>query len=54
MLAKLSDLTALPGYEDEVRKFIVREAEKHTSEVETDVIGNVYATVDGDSGVRRS
>jgi len=52
-LAKLSQLDGPPGYEDEVRKFIAREAGKYTTEVETDVIGNVYATVHGDSGAQK-
>jgi len=48
-LSKLSQLDGPSGYEDEVRKFIAREVSKHTGEVETDVIGNVFATVPGKS-----
>jgi len=48
-LAKLSQLDGPSGYEDEVRKVIVNEASKYTDEIETDAIGNLYATIRGES-----
>jgi tetrahedral aminopeptidase len=48
-LSRLSQLNGPSGYEDEVRRFIISEAGKFAEGVETDFLGNVYATVQGES-----
>ena len=47
LLRSLCDACGPSGYEDEVRAVIVREAKKHSPQVDVDSMGNVYAELRG-------
>ncbi len=49
LLAELTETTGVPGYEDRIREVVRRELEEHTDTVESDAMGNVVGTVEGDS-----
>ncbi|HUK28463.1 MAG TPA: M42 family metallopeptidase [Candidatus Acidoferrales bacterium] len=46
-LKLLCDADGPSGYEDEVRRLIVAEAMRHTSKIEVDSLGNVFAEIKG-------
>jgi len=49
LLTELTEERGVPGYEDRVREVVRRELAATTDRVRTDAMGNVVATLDGDS-----
>ncbi len=49
LLCELTEARGVPGYEDRVREIIHRELDAVTDRIETDAMGNVVATVEGES-----
>ncbi|ELY94673.1 cellulase [Natrialba chahannaoensis JCM 10990] len=49
LLTELTETSGVPGYEDRVRELVVEELESSVDEVQTDAMGNVVGTLDGDS-----
>ncbi|KDS92198.1 peptidase M42 [Halorubrum saccharovorum] len=49
LLCELTEARGVPGYEDEVREIVRREFADRADRVRTDAMGNVVATVEGDS-----
>ncbi|QLG50798.1 M42 family metallopeptidase [Natrinema halophilum] len=49
LLAELTEVSGVPGYEDRVRDIVVRELEKTVDSIRTDAMGNVVGTLDGES-----
>jgi endoglucanase len=49
LLCELTETAGVPGYEDRVREVVRRELDGATDRVETDAMGNVVGTVEGDS-----
>lgn len=53
LLWQLSDLSGVPGNEDAVREFVLRELEGLADEVRVDALGNVIAVRGGQGGEGR-
>ncbi|MDZ7702744.1 MAG: M42 family metallopeptidase [Halobacteriales archaeon] len=49
LLRELTEASGVPGYEDRVREIVRRELSETADRVETDAMGNVVGTVDGES-----
>ncbi|MFD0710405.1 M42 family metallopeptidase [Paenibacillus sp. GCM10027626] len=49
MFRALTEMHGAPGYEDEVRRFMRSELEKHTSELVMDRLGSLFGVLRGDS-----
>jgi len=49
LLCELTEARGVPGYEDRVREIVRRELAEVTDHIETDAMGNVVATVEGES-----
>ncbi|MGQ3327910.1 M42 family metallopeptidase [Halorubrum sp. FL23] len=49
LLCELTEARGVPGYEDEVREIVRREFADRADRVRTDAMGNVVATIEGDS-----
>ncbi len=49
LLCELTEARGVPGYEDRVREIVHRELDAVTDRIETDAMGNVVATVEGES-----
>lgn len=49
LLRELTEVGGVPGYEDRVRNVVRRELAASTDSVETDAMGNVVGTLDGDT-----
>ncbi|WP_254523016.1 M42 family metallopeptidase [Natrinema caseinilyticum] len=48
LLAELTEVGGVPGYEDRVREIVVRELEGTVDRLRTDAMGNVVGTIEGD------
>ncbi len=48
-LAELTETSAVPGYEDRVREYVIESLEDAVDQVRTDAMGNVVGTVEGES-----
>jgi putative aminopeptidase FrvX len=48
MLKTLTELPGAPGFEHEVRQFVIEELKKHTQEVVQDRLGSVFGVLRGD------
>lgn len=49
LLRELTETSGVPGYEDRIREVVRRELSASTDDVQTDAMGNVVGTVEGDS-----
>ncbi|SDJ67920.1 endoglucanase [Halovenus aranensis] len=49
LLCELTETSGVPGYEDRIREVVTRELEPEVDEVQTDAMGNVVGTIDGES-----
>jgi len=49
LLQELTEETGVPGYEDRIRAIVRRELGEHADSVESDAMGNVVGTVEGES-----
>lgn len=49
LLCELTEVDGAPGYEDRVREIVAREFEQTVDHVQTDAMGNVVGTIEGDS-----
>ncbi len=49
LLTELTEASGVPGYEDPVREIVRRELERSTDAVESDAMGNLIGTIEGDS-----
>ncbi|WIV65818.1 M42 family metallopeptidase [Natrialbaceae archaeon AArc-T1-2] len=49
LLAELTETSGVPGYEDRVRDLVRRELEDSVDRLETDAMGNVVATIAGET-----
>ena len=49
LLSSLTDVSGVPGYEDRIRELVRDELEQATDRVETDAMGNIVGTLEGDS-----
>ncbi|MFC4549422.1 MULTISPECIES: M42 family metallopeptidase [Halorussus] len=49
LLRELTETSGVPGYEDRVRELVCREFEGAVDSVETDAMGNVVGTIEGES-----
>jgi len=49
LLCELTEARGVPRYEDEVRETVRREFADRADRVRTDAMGNVVATIEGDS-----
>ena len=49
LLCELTEASGVPGYEDRVRDVVRRELDATTDRVETDAMGNVVGTLEGES-----
>ena len=52
LLRELTEVDGVPGYEDRVRDVVRRELSSSTDRVETDAMGNVVGTLEGDADYR--
>ncbi len=48
LLARLTEMDGVPGFEDEIRDFVVSEAQKHVQSVTVDCVGNVLCFKKGE------
>ncbi len=49
LLTELTETSGVPGYEDRVRDRVLEELEAHVDHIETDAMGNVVGTLEGDT-----
>ncbi|OEH85918.1 aminopeptidase [Desulfuribacillus stibiiarsenatis] len=48
LLKRITELTGVSGYEHQVQKFVIEELHKYTTDIKTDVLGNVIAMIPGE------
>ncbi|MFB6199151.1 MAG: M42 family peptidase, partial [Halobacteriaceae archaeon] len=48
LLRELTEASGVPGYEDRIRDIVRGELQGHVDRIETDAMGNVVGTIEGD------